>query len=216
MSGLCYARLITGQPKAARALVVETVRAARLAHHPYGLALALATACHFHQMRRHPASVLAPAKELEIVSHDCGIATWSTLAPVFLGWARIAQQPSMTSLDMISQGVEGYRQQGYLQHLPYYLGILADAYRLMQMPAKATEIIMEALALSEHTQERWYLPELFRLHGDFLLEQPDPNVMAAAACYSRGIALARHQGAKLWLVRCLARGTRLNGFCCNV
>ena len=70
---------------------------------------------------------------------------------------------------------------------------------------------MEARALSERTQERWYLPELFRLHGDLLLEQPDPNIMAAAACYDAGIALARHQRAKLWLTRCLSRRVRLSG-----
>ena len=51
----------------------------------------------------------------------------------------MAQQPSMTCLDMINQGVEGYRQKGCLQHAPYYLGVLADSYRLMQMSTKATK-----------------------------------------------------------------------------
>ena len=56
---------------------------------------------------------------------------------------------------------------------------------------------------------RWIEAELHRLHGELLLAQRTAETNEAEACFSRALAVAREQGAKMWELRAATSLARL-------
>ena len=48
----------------------------------------------------------------------------------------------------------------------------------------------------DHTGERYWEAELYRLQGEFILQQPVANELRAESCFHQALALARRQHAK--------------------
>ena len=48
----------------------------------------------------------------------------------------------------------------------------------------------------DHTGERHWEAEIYRLKGELLLQQPVPDVPQAEACFQQALAVARRQQAK--------------------
>jgi predicted ATPase len=81
------------------------------------------------------------------------------------------------------------------------LALLAEAYqRGGQIPA-GLDVMAEALAGVERTDERWYEAELHRLQGELLLHLDTPDVPQAEACFHQALTLARRQQARSWELR---------------
>ena len=78
----------------------------------------------------------------------------------------------------------------------------------------ALDLLSEALSVADKTGERWVVPELHRLRGNFLLSLPAPDRIEAEAWFKQALEIARRQGAKMWELRaatCLAQLWRDNG-----
>jgi predicted ATPase len=56
-------------------------------------------------------------------------------------------------------------------------------------------VLAEALRLVDHTGERWYQAELYRLKGELLLDLATESYTEAALCMQQALALARQQQA---------------------
>ena len=56
---------------------------------------------------------------------------------------------------------------------------------------------------------RWTEAALHRLHGELLLAQRTAETNEAEACFSRALAVAREQGAKMWELRAATSLARL-------
>jgi predicted ATPase/DNA-binding winged helix-turn-helix (wHTH) protein len=70
--------------------------------------------------------------------------------------------------------------------------------------------IEEAIAHSEHTDERWAISELLRIKGELLLLEGAPNAAAAAEDHFRqALDWARRQGALSWELRATTSLARL-------
>jgi predicted ATPase len=75
---------------------------------------------------------------------------------------------------------------------------LAGAGRL----AEARSAIEEALAVSKHDGQGWYLPELLRIKGELLLRDTTIHPGTAAEnCFLEAIETARQQAALFWELR---------------
>ena len=61
--------------------------------------------------------------------------------------------------------------------------------------------LSEALARVEKTGERWYEAELYRLKGELLLIEDEPDASQVERCFQRAIEIARNQSAKSWELR---------------
>jgi predicted ATPase len=61
----------------------------------------------------------------------------------------------------------------------------------------------------DHTGERYWEAEVYRLKGDLLLRQSVPDAPQAEACFQQALAVACRQQAKSWELRAAMSLSRL-------
>jgi hypothetical protein len=97
--------------------------------------------------------------------------------------------------------VEHSKAKGKL-HAAILTAILAEGLGGIGQVAAALTVIDEALAESDVTGARWYMPEQLRIKGELILLAAAPNAAAEAeSCYAQSLAWARRQGALSWELR---------------
>jgi len=126
---------------------------------------------------------------------------------VELGLARL--QPAMEKIHR--SGFEHYRTSFLMMH--------ASSLLLINRGTDANADIEEAMAICQRTGERWCLPELYRMHGEIVLNQHGRHgIDAAVEAFNRALLLAREQRALAWELRaamslaaCVSRDGRIDG-----
>ena len=83
--------------------------------------------------------------------------------------------------------------------LPWYLGVLAEAYRSANRIDAGLETIAEALAIAE--KAGYYEAELYRLQGELLRRHAVSDLSQVEACFQQALTIARRQQAKSWELR---------------
>src|SRR5205823_6899358 len=92
---------------------------------------------------------------------------------------------------------------------PTFLTLLAEAYAAAGQAEAGLDALAEALALMDHTGERYYEADLHRLKGELLVQQAVPDAPQAEACLQQALAVARRQQAKSWELRAALSLSRL-------
>jgi predicted ATPase len=92
---------------------------------------------------------------------------------------------------------------------PYFLALLAEAYRIPGAPEAGLTALAEALTLAETTGERWYEAEIHRLKGELLLQQNADHQTEAEACFHHALEIARNQQARSFELRTATSLARL-------
>jgi hypothetical protein len=88
--------------------------------------------------------------------------------------------------------------------------ILAEGLGANGQVAAALAVIDEALADSDATEVRWYMPEQLRIKGELTLLTGAPNAAAGAeTCYAQSLGWARRQSALSWELRTATSLARL-------
>lgn len=91
---------------------------------------------------------------------------------------------------------------GWKSGYPEYLGVLAEGLAGLGRYAEAFATIDRALAAADHGGECWYVAELLRIKGEFLLQEAgDNSIPAAEGWFLEALKLAREQGALSWELR---------------
>jgi predicted ATPase len=128
---------------------------------------------------------------------------------ILRGWALADQGQIEEGLADIHQGLAAWRGTGAALVQPYWLGLLAEAYRKGGHPTEGLTVVAEALALAETTAERYNEAELYRLQGDLLLARSPDNQAEVEACFHHTLEIARTQQAKSWELRAATSLARL-------
>ncbi|MBI5441683.1 MAG: AAA family ATPase [Deltaproteobacteria bacterium] len=89
---------------------------------------------------------------------------------------------------------------------PMLMGCLAEAWAGVGERERALELLDEAIALADTTEERLFEPELHRLRGQVVL---DRHPAEAEACFQRALSVARRQDATFWELRAAVSLARL-------
>jgi predicted ATPase len=88
--------------------------------------------------------------------------------------------------------------------------ILAEGLGASGQVAAGLAVIQEALADSDATEARWYMPEQLRIKGELILLTGAPNALAEAdSCYAQSLCWARRLGALSWELRTATSLARL-------
>jgi predicted ATPase len=182
----------------------EALAAARRLGQPFSLALALQASVRdiVRVGRSDTASVSAAlprAEELQALVAEQnfrGLWGWGLMCR---GWCRAALAQTQEGIALLDEGFAAYRRRGFRFLVPWFLTLLADAYRRAGRTAAALWRVAEALEAASAYQERWFEAEIHRLRGELLRDSGDHA--SAAACFRTAIDVAQHQNAKLWELR---------------
>jgi predicted ATPase len=71
----------------------------------------------------------------------------------------------------LQQGLAAHRATGSVLGHPYYLAMLAEAYRNTGQAEAGLSVVAEALGVVSNTGDRQYEAELYRLKGELLLQK---------------------------------------------
>jgi predicted ATPase len=107
------------------------------------------------------------------------------------------------------QGLIAQHEAGAEIARPSFLALLAEAHAAAGQAGGGLGILAEALALVDHTGERYWEAEVYRLKGELLLRQAVPDAPQAEACFQQALAVAHRRQAKSWELRAALSLSRL-------
>jgi class 3 adenylate cyclase/predicted ATPase len=186
-----------GYPEQTSQRSLQAIRLAQELKHPFSLAEALIFATlvsievrDFAEVERRALNVIALADE-----HD--FPHWRAHAQVYYGRALAMRGQVEAGIAQIKSGLDQWEAIGGILARAWLLSHLGEAYRLDGQIEKALAIITDALHLADAHDERHYESELYRLKGEFLLQQHAANqATEAEACFQRALEIASVQQAK--------------------
>ena len=129
------------------------------------------------------------------------------MALILRGWCLAALARADEGIPLLTAGLAGWHELGFVILRPWVLTLLGDACRMAGDWQAALEHLAEARRLAEETEDRYFEAETVRLTGDVLLAMGDRT--GAEAGYCEAIAIAQQQSAKLWELRAAISLARL-------
>ena len=121
---------------------------------------------------------------------------WVAYGKVHQTSLRFADQRSDSALDALHESVTAIPQMGVHMNTPYYMSLLARAYRQAGRTEAGLQALEEAQVSIDARGEVWWEAEIQRLRGEILLSQPAENAGDAEACFERALHISRSQEAK--------------------
>jgi len=145
-----------------------------------------------------------------LVDHSTrrALALWQAWGRSYQGVLFIERGDSATGLRLLRAGLDELGEAKFAA-LRLVTFLMAEALARAGRIADGLAMIEEAIAQSEHTEERWLIAELLRVKGELILLQDAPEAATPAEGHFReALGRARRQGALSWELRaaaCLAR-----------
>jgi predicted ATPase len=204
ISCLTYAALslwCLGYPDQALQTCQKALALARALAQPHSLAFAHSSAATLYQHRHEVQQAREQAEASIALCREQGFAFRSERGTILLGWALTRQGQQEEGMTQMHQSLAAHRMAGIELGLAYYLALLAEGYRQAGQGEEGLTALTEALATAHRTGDRWCEAELYRLQGEFLLQQDDSHQQQAEACFQQALVLARQQQAKSWELR---------------
>jgi predicted ATPase len=163
----------------------------------------------FSQWRHDREEVVEHANASIRLATEQGFATWLAMATILQGWVLAQVGEIERAIIEMKRGLAAYQATSAQLWVPYFLGLVAEAYGKAGQPADGLRLVDEALATAERTRERWCSAELDRFRGALLLALPKPDQPEAEACFRKALAVAREQDARMWELRAATDLARL-------
>jgi TOMM system kinase/cyclase fusion protein len=187
----------------------EAMTLAQQVAHPFSLSFVLSFVATLHQFRREGRATQECAEAAIRLATEQGFAFWVAFDAILHGWALAHQGQVQEGIEQLHQGMMARRATGAELGRPYFLSLLAEAYRATGQPDAGLTVLAEALTLVDTTGERWCEPELYRLKGALLLQQNSDHQAEAETCFHHAIAIAQNQQAKSLELRATTSLARL-------
>jgi DNA-binding SARP family transcriptional activator len=153
--------------------------------HPFTLAVALAYAAITHQLRGDRERTAEFARRIQEICARYDFAYYGDWGLILDGWCTGGTEGA----EQIRTGLGHLRDQGALVRQPYYLALLAETLLTAGQEAAAGAVLDSARAAAKVNDERWWLPELYRL------DARRQRGAAAVSLLHQAAELAHQQGA---------------------
>jgi predicted ATPase len=204
-----FALWALGYPDQALERSHDALSLARALSHPQSWASAAAHVAMFHSLRREWQVAQELVEAGMALSREQGFPLWFAWGTIHWGWALVEQGQMEEGVAQMRHGLAAWRATGTELIRPYFLGLLAEAYRKGGQAAEGLGAIDEALALVQQHKETFCEAELYRLKGELLLSLAAGHAAEAEACFHQALAVARRQSARSWELRTTMSLTRL-------
>src|SRR6266403_1247158 len=127
---------------------------------------------------------------------------WDAIGRCFEGVWLIKRGDIGGGLELLRTAFSRIPQNAFILLYTLFLAEIADALGRDGQAAEGLLAIDEALARSEHNEERWCVAELLRIKGELILREGAPRAAAAAeGHFLHSLDWARRQGALSWELR---------------
>ena len=212
MTCLCYAAStlwFLGYPERARRYSEKAQAIAEELSHPFSRVVTLFFATFlYYQRHREVDFVLAQAEELISLSTEHGFQMWRAAGVIMRGWALSKHGQFAEGIGEICSGMDAWQSTGAGIFVPFYHGILAQAYAGAGQIEEGLKTLDTALDSVSRSDERLYEAELYRLKGELLLVDDKPE-SDAERYFRRAIKVANQQGSRTLELRASASLGRL-------
>jgi predicted ATPase/transcriptional regulator with XRE-family HTH domain len=215
LARLAYALWYLGYPDQAVQRSQEGLALAQELSHPFSLGYALNFATWLANERRDTQATHELVEAAITLAAEQGFPQWSLMGRILQGWVLVEQGKVEAGIIQMRQGMAAYRDTGMQLGWPYYLALLAQAYRKRGEVTQGLMALTEALSTMDQSGERWYEAELYRLKGEMLLKdegrrlKDEEGDTSTEGCFRQAIAVARRQGAKSLELRAVMSLSRL-------
>jgi len=180
----------------------ESVILGRAVSHPQSLASAYCFSGILRQKIRGEARTAQELEEKVIsLSVEHGLINWLPPATIMRGWAISKQGRKSEGIALMQEGLAALQATGAGIGVQYYLCLLAEAYAEMGSFDEGLGALAEVLTIAEKSADRYCESETYRLRGELLLHQNEPNAADVRRCFERAIEIAHEQSAKSYELR---------------
>jgi len=132
--------------------------------------------------------------------HTLGV--WRTYSSAMRGRVLAQNGGAPEGIALLRAALHDLRDTPHDIRFQLYLVWLAEALWIAGEFNDSLNAIDQTLERAERTEERWYLPELLRIRGELLIQQGDPDAIAAAQQhFAQSLHFAREQKARSWELR---------------
>jgi predicted ATPase/DNA-binding SARP family transcriptional activator/pimeloyl-ACP methyl ester carboxylesterase len=195
-----------GYPEQALRVSHEALNLAQKLAHPYSLAAAHVYIARVYQCRQEARVTQEQAEAAITLSIEQGFPHYSAMGKVLAGWAVARQGNGDQGITLIRDGLTTGRNIQTQVARTHFLAMLAEALGQVGQIEEGLNVLAEALAGIDNSEERQWEAELYRLKGDLLLKkqivtaQPD-ETLSPEDYFLKAIEIARRQQAKLLELR---------------
>jgi class 3 adenylate cyclase/predicted ATPase len=196
-----------GYPDQALAQSSAAIAEARRLAHPPSLASSLALGAKLLLLDGDNAVLSEWVDQLVAVTTEQGLPHWRAQGTICRGWVMVRNNDVAEGISLLRSGSAAYRATGAEIWTPHFMALLARACEVAERAKEGLNLLDEALQIVSRTGERWFLAELNRHKGQFLLRQGHSE--AAEELYRKALSIAKEQEAKLWELRAAASLARL-------
>jgi adenylate cyclase len=205
-SVLAWARWFCGDQDGATAAITTAVNRAGALGHPLTETYVHAVAALLAQMRDDPDAALRHATAAVTIATQHGIPVFDALASTALAWAT-GRLGLGDGLRLQQDALAGMARTGTAVTLTAAQATLAELVAAAGDPTTALATLDEALKVVEHTGERYYEPELYRLKAKLLATRGQTAQAADAA--AAAVSAAETQGSVPFAARARRLQSRL-------
>ena len=130
-----------------------------------------------------------------------GLSHWLAEGILFRGWTLAEEGAFDEAIEHMGRGIAILRIGESSIGMLYWLLTAAEIYEIAGRVGQGLELLVEALAMAQMNNARWYEAEVHRLRGDLLRRTAQPDPIQVEGCFQRAIEVAREQDAKWWELR---------------
>lgn len=187
-----------GYPEQALRVSHEALNLAQELAHPFSLAAARVYLARVHQCRQEAEATQQQAEAAITLSTEQGFPHYIAMGNVLAGWAVARQGHGDQGITQLRNGLTQGRSTQIVVARTHFLGMLAEALGQVGQVEAGLNVLAEALAGIDESEERQWEAGLYQLKGELLLrkeiitEQPD-ETLSAEGCFLKALDIARRQ-----------------------
>jgi TOMM system kinase/cyclase fusion protein len=179
----------------------DALRLAQEVKHPTSIVFAHFYLSGVHNYRGEPKLARETAEAGLKIAVEHKLAMWIAMFKIQLGWAISCVEDQAAGIDLLKEGLSGWRKTGARAGVTYYLTPLSWALWRAGKFNEALNTLAEAEEVVATQGERCFEPEIERLRGEILLSQNPDQEAEAEERFRKSLARAREQEARSWELR---------------
>jgi adenylate cyclase len=138
----------------------------------------------------------ASAERLEKITAEHKIRSYAIAAKMHQGWYNVLIGNHAAGLALFQQVLTSYRLAGSLTYIPFVLNLAADTHLRMGNIEDGLNAVHEAFEVLKTNETRAFMPELYRLQGELMLQHKSHTQDEAIGSIRNALELARKMTAK--------------------